>query len=165
MGPRDPLRNDGWRHEAPGILWRETWAVVRREFLRRNRVTGRVLSSALDQHIGDAPSAWRGAPDTRPPDWTCGTSAHPRDGHRGTRALDAGRQPEPEPPRKVGPGIRLARPPAEQWPCRRDARMSACARRPGSRRPQGLSGHRADRACAARHERGDAQSLRPQRTT
>ena len=30
MGPRDPLRNDGWRHEAPGILWRETWAALQR---------------------------------------------------------------------------------------------------------------------------------------
>ena len=52
MGPRDPLRNDGWRHEAPGILWRETWAALQRELWRRGRVTGRVLSSAPDRQFG-----------------------------------------------------------------------------------------------------------------
>ncbi len=36
-----------------GIISCHGWAALRREFLRRHRVTGRVLSSALDRHEWD----------------------------------------------------------------------------------------------------------------
>ncbi len=40
------------------VIERRTRAAMRREFLRRHRVTGRVLSSALDRHFGDVIGRW-----------------------------------------------------------------------------------------------------------
>lgn len=41
---------------TPVKVRRRKWAAMRREFLRRHRVTERVLSNALDRHMGTWPT-------------------------------------------------------------------------------------------------------------
>lgn len=48
-------------------VWRHAWAAMRRELAWRHRVTGRVLSSAFDPHVGKTSSIGEvRRPDRRP---------------------------------------------------------------------------------------------------